>query len=267
MRIALGVEYDGSGFCGWQSQPGGGAVQDCVERALTEIAGEPISVICAGRTDAGVHALGQVIHFDTDAVRPESGWIRGVNSRLPAAVAVTWRRVVDATFHARYSALARRYRYFLLNHPVRPACGHGRLGWFHRPLNVAAMRAGAQLLVGEHDFSAFRSSECQARSPVRRIHAVEIEREGDLLVFDVRGNAFLHHMVRNIVGCLVDVGKGGHAPEWIAAVLESRQRSLAAPTFSAAGLYLTQIEYDDSWNLPAAPRGGTLPVHAANNRR
>ena len=257
MRIALGVEYDGSRFCGWQTQPQACAVQDALERALAEIAGTPVATICAGRTDAGVHALAQVVHFDTDAKRPESAWVRGVNALLPAACAVAWSRAVADDFHARYSALSRTYRYLLLNRPVRPAADHGRVGWFHLPLDLERMRRAAKLLVGEHDFSAFRSSECQARSPVRTLVRIDIERRGDYVVLDFRANAFLHHMVRNIMGCLVYVGKGKHQPEWAGEVLEARDRSRAAPTFDASGLYLAGVEYESRWGLPGAA-GGAL---------
>jgi tRNA pseudouridine38-40 synthase len=257
MRIALGVEYDGGRFCGWQTQPQGCAVQDALERALAEIAGAPVATICAGRTDAGVHALAQVVHFDTRAERPESAWVRGVNALLPAACAVAWSRTVADGFHARYSALNRTYRYLLLNRPVRPAADHGRAGWFHLPLDLDRMRRAAELLVGEHDFSAFRSSECQARSPVRRLARIDIERRGDYVVLDFRANAFLHHMVRNLVGSLVYVGKGKHRPEWVGEVLEARDRSRAAPTFDASGLYLVRVQYEAHWGLPATA-GGAL---------
>jgi tRNA pseudouridine38-40 synthase len=251
MRIALGIEYDGSRFLGWQTQPGGGAVQDALEPALSGIAGEPLSVTCAGRTDRGVHARGQVVHFDTQAARPESAWVRGVNAMLPESVAVLWSREVADDFHARFGARARTYRYVLLNRPVRPALGARHVGWFHVPLDVEAMRRAASHLAGEHDFSAFRSSECQAKSPVRTLHALDIERRGDRVDFVVRANAFLHHMVRNLVGTLVYVGKGKHPPQWAREVLESRDRARAAPTFAAEGLYLEKVEYEPRWNLPA----------------
>ena len=250
MRIALGLEYHGAAFCGWQTQPSGCGVQDCVEGALREVAGEPLETICAGRTDAGVHALQQVIHFDTSAARPDTAWVRGVNTCLPDSAAVLWMREVSDEFHARYSARSRCYRYVLLNHPVRPAAEQGRVGWFHRPLDVGRMREAAALLTGERDFSAFRSSECQARSPVRRLERIDVERRGDYVVFDFRANAFLHHMVRNLMGALIFVGKGKHRPEWVGEVLASRDRSQAAPTFEAAGLYLARVEYDAAWGLP-----------------
>jgi tRNA pseudouridine38-40 synthase len=250
MRIALGIEYDGSRFCGWQTQSSGCGVQDHLEAALAHIAQEGIDTVCAGRTDAGVHALAQVTHFDSSAARPSSAWVRGVNALLPAALAVLWAREVDDDFHARYAALGRSYRYVLLNRAVRPAAAQGRVGWFHLPLDVGAMRSAAQILVGEHDFSAFRAAECQARSPVRELRRFEIERRGDYIVFDVCANAFLHHMVRNLVGTLVYVGKGAHPPEWVGEVLAGRDRAAAAPTFDAAGLYLAQVDYDARWSLP-----------------
>lgn len=254
MRIALGVEYDGSRFCGWQTQPEGCAVQDALERALREIAGVPVVTTCAGRTDAGVHALGQVVHFGTDAQRPVSAWVRGANALLPPPLAVTWACDVGEEFHARYSALTRSYRYILLNDAVRPAAGHARVGWFHLPLDLEKMREAARLLVGEHDFSAFRSSECQARSPVRTVRRLELFRKDRYVVFDIQANAFLHHMVRNIVGCLVYVGKGKFPPGWLGDLLAARDRTRGAPTFPAAGLYLQRVEYASRWNLPEARR-------------
>ncbi len=254
MRIALGMEYDGSRFCGWQTQPDGCAVQDALEHALSKIAGTPVATICAGRTDAGVHALAQVVHFDTAVERPVAAWVRGVNALLPPACAVTWSQPVPQDFHARYSALARCYRYLLLNHPVRPAADHARVGWFHVPLDLEQMQRAARLLIGEHDFSAFRAADCQARSPMRTLARLDIARHGDYVVFDFCANAFLHHMVRNIVGCLVYVGRGGYPPEWMGEVLASRDRTRAAPTFEAAGLYLSQVTYEARWGLPAAPR-------------
>jgi tRNA pseudouridine38-40 synthase len=251
-RIALGIEYDGSAFCGWQTQKTGCAAQDKLEAALSQVAAERIATACAGRTDAGVHALAQVVHFDTAADRPLSAWVRGSNALLPPAIAVSWARVVGAEFHARYSALERCYRYVLLNRPVRPAADQGRVGWFHLPLALDRMQLGAQSLIGEHDFSAFRSSECQARSPVRHLRRLDIERRGDYVLFEFRANAYLHHMVRNIVGALVYVGKGKHPPEWIGQLLGGRDRTRAAPTFDAAGLYLTRVVYDAAWELPAA---------------
>jgi len=250
----LGVEYDGSRFCGWQTQPQGCAVQDALERALAEVAGGPIVTTCAGRTDSGVHALAQVVHFDTTAERPETAWVRGVNTLLPPGSAVHWSRRVAQDFHARYSAVSRCYRYVLLNHAVRPAVDEGRVGWFHLPLEAEPMQLAARLLVGEHDFSAFRSAECQARTPVRTLTRLDVTRRGDYIEFELCANAFLHHMVRNIVGCLVYVGKGKYPPEWIGEVLAGRDRARAAPTFEPAGLYLSKVSYDVRWGLPEAPR-------------
>jgi tRNA pseudouridine38-40 synthase len=225
-------------------------VQDAVEHALSQIAGEKLSVTCAGRTDRGVHARAQVVHFDTGVQRPESAWVRGVNALLPDSVAVLWSRAVPDEFHARFSAIARTYRYELLNRPVRPALTSSQLGWFHLPLDVERMREAAALLVGEHDFSAFRSSECQAKSPVRRIHEFSVARNGERIDFVVRANAFLHHMVRNLVGTLVYVGKGSFAPPHVREILLSRDRGQAAPTFAPEGLFLEKIEYETKWQLP-----------------
>lgn len=253
MRIALGLEYDGSAFCGWQTQPSGCSVQDALERALAEIGGSPIATTCAGRTDAGVHALAQVVHFDTDADRPDTAWVRGTNALLPSGVSVLWARVVDPAFHARFDAQARRYRYVLLARGERPGLLHGKVGWWHGTLDVDAMRAGAAALVGEHDFSAFRAAECQAKSPVRTLTNLELRSEGSFIAFDLRANAFLQHMVRNIVGSLVYVGAGRQPPGWIAELLQGRDRRLAAPTFASDGLYLTGVEYSPIANLPAVP--------------
>lgn len=250
VRIALGLEYDGQHFCGWQTQPNGCAVQDVLETALQQIAGEAIKVASAGRTDTGVHALAQVVHFDTNAQRPDSAWVRGVNALLPPNVAVRWAREVAPTFHARFSAQARRYRYLLLNRPTRPALAHGRAGWFHAPLDLERMQHAASQLIGEHDFSAFRAAECQAKTPVRTLTELAIQRQGDYIIFDLRANAFLHHMVRNIVGALVYVGKGKHAPAWLAELLQARDRKLAAPTFAPDGLYLSGVEYEAQWGIP-----------------
>lgn len=226
-------------------------MQDALEPALAQIAGEPVNVTCAGRTDRGVHARAQVVHFDTGAQRPASAWVRGVNALLPDSVAVLWSQPVADEFHARFGAFARTYRYELLNRPVRPALAATRVGWFHLPLDAGRMREAAALLVGEHDFSAFRSAECQAKSPVRTLHSLEIERHGERMDFVLRANAFLHHMVRNIVGTLVYVGKGSLSPLQVKEVLLSKDRSKAAPTFGPEGLYLEKIEYEARWNLPA----------------
>lgn len=251
MRIALGVEYDGAPFRGWQSQADGSGVQDVLERAVAAIAGSPLTLTAAGRTDAGVHATLQVAHFDTAVARPETAWVRGVNGRLPTAVAVRWAVDVPSDFHARFTATGRHYTYLLLDRPVRPALLHSRVGWYHRPLALGPMRVAAQALLGSHDFSAFRAAECQARTPTKTLDRLEIAREGDMLRFDLHADAFLQHMVRNIVGTLVYVGNGRHPPSWVADVLASRDRSRAAPTFAAAGLYLTGVDYPRRWNLPA----------------
>jgi len=256
VRIALGLEYDGAAFHGWQSQPGGNTVQDALEQALGQVAGEAVRVVCAGRTDAGVHALAQVAHFDTHALRPDGAWVRGTNAHLPQQVAVRWAQPVDAGFHARFSARSRSYRYLLYNHPVRPALDHGRVGWCHRPLDVAAMKSAACHLLGEQDFSAFRAAECQAKSPLKTLHRAEVLRQGDMVLFEFCASAFLQHMVRNLVGALVAVGKGRYPPDWIAELLTARDRSRAAPTFSPAGLYFAGVEYESRWQL----RGGGLII-------
>ena len=250
MRIALGVEYDGSQFFGWQSQAGGHTVQDALQAALSNIASEPIAIIAAGRTDTGVHALEQVAHFDTHAERPLSAWVRGVNSLLPKSVAVLWAHVVPDEFHARFSAQARSYSYFLINRPVRSAVQHGRVGWYHAPLDEKKMCEAAKYLLGEHDFSSFRAAECQAKSPVKNLAQLDITRRGENIVFDLSADAFLHHMVRNIIGCLVYVGQGKRPPQWLREVLESRNRNQAAPTFAPDGLYLRRIQYEAKWGLP-----------------
>ncbi len=253
MRIALGLEYNGEAFCGWQTQPSGCGIQDALEAALAGIAGHPVPTVCAGRTDAGVHALAQVIHFDTVASRPTTAWVRGVNALLPAGISVLWAQPVDEAFNARFSARLRRYLYYLLDRPQRPALMAGRVGWHHGRLSVASMQAAARYIVGTHDFSAFRSSECQAKSPVRTLQMVTIGRVGQLVRFEFAANAFLHHMVRNLVGALAYVGSGRHEPEWIDQLLRTGDRRLAAPTFSAAGLYLAAVEYDPVWQLPEPP--------------
>ena len=260
MRIALGIEYAGTPFTGWQSQPDGRGVQDAVERALAAIAGEPIGAVAAGRTDAGVHATLQVVHFDTAAARPDSAWVRGTNALLPPEIAVRWVRPVPDAFHARFAASARHYTYLLANRPVRPALHAGRVGWYHRPLDVGAMREGAAALVGTHDFSAFRAAMCQAKSPVKTLSLVAIDAAGDCVRFDFSANAFLHHMIRNIVGALVRVGAGKAPPAWIAELLAGRDRTRAAATFAAAGLYLTGADFAAEWQLPPTRSPVALPL-------
>jgi tRNA pseudouridine38-40 synthase len=254
MRIALGLEYDGSGFCGWQSQPSGCSVQDAVDAALSNIAAHGVRSQCAGRTDAGVHALGQVVHFDSSANRPLSAWVRGVNTLLPRTISIQWARQVGADFHARSKATGRAYVYVLLNRPERPGVYAARVGWYHRPLQVERMQAALPALLGVHDFSAFRAAECQALSPVKELRRAIVQRTGELMLFEFAADAFLHHMVRNLVGCLLKVGDGTRDGAWLRQVLESRDRNQAAPTFAPDGLYLTAVEYDAVWGLPAPVR-------------
>lgn len=258
-RIALGLEYDGSCFEGWQTQPHGRTVQDALERALARIAGARVATVCAGRTDTGVHATAQVAHFDPPEARSLSAWVRGVNSHLPPSVTVRWACPVADDFHARFAAQARQYRYVLHNSPTRPALLAGKVGWFHAPLAVEAMAAAAAVLVGRHDFSAFRAAACQAHSPVRDLSLARVSRLGDYVIFDFRANGFLHHMVRNLVGALVYVGKGRHPPGWPGEVLAGRDRSRAAPTFSPDGLYLCGVDYGPDWSLPDGGRIIRLP--------
>lgn len=251
MRIALGIEYDGRALAGWQTQPHGNTVQDKLEQALAGIAGQPVATVAAGRTDAGVHALMQVVHFDAPVERPLNAWVRGVNSALPAAVAVQWAQPVPDDFHARFSAFSRSYSYFLLTHPVRPALTSGKIGWFHQRLDLAAMRAAAQQLLGEHDFSSFRAAECQAKNPVKHLQRLDIVEQGGLIRFDLTANAFLHHMVRNIVGALVYVGKGALSAQDFARLLQARDRTAAPPTFMPDGLYLTGVGYPEEFGVNA----------------
>jgi tRNA pseudouridine38-40 synthase len=259
MRYALCLEYDGRGFCGFQSQPSGCGVQDAIEQAVSAVAGSDVRIVGAGRTDAGVHATAQVVHFDSQAQRPDSAFVRGVNAHLPASASVLWAARVDAGFHARFAARRRHYTYLLLDRGARPGLDAGRVGWYHRPLDVAAMREAARCLCGTHDFSAFRAAECQARTPVRELHAAQIAREGALVRFDFTANAFLHHMVRNLVGALVYVGAHRQPPAWIEALLAMRDRTRAAPTFAPDGLYFTGADYDAAFGLPPTRRPVTLP--------
>ena len=257
MRIALGIEYDGAGFNGWQTQPDRRSVQDALESALAALAETPISTICAGRTDAGVHAVDQVVHFDAPVERPVTAWVRGTNRFLPPTVAVRWSRRVPDEFHARFGARRRSYDYWILNDPVRSPLAHGRATWVFRPLDTGAMQRAAATLVGRHDFTSFRSAECQAASPVRDIEQLEVTRYGRWIRIRATANAFLHHMVRNIAGTLVAVGTGRHPPEWVAQVLASKDRAKAAPTLAADGLHLARVEYDARFDLPAPD--GALP--------
>ncbi|MED5618335.1 tRNA pseudouridine(38-40) synthase TruA [Ideonella sp. BN130291] len=250
VRIALGIAYRGERYHGWQSQPGGRTVQDTLERALSEFAAQPVSTLCAGRTDTGVHALNQVVHVDAPVEREAFSWVRGTNRYLPPDIAVQWCQPVPPTFHARNSARGRRYRYLLLESPVRPAIEQAGCGWTFRPLDGAAMQAAARHLIGEHDFSSFRSSECQAASPVKTLRSLQVSRRGAYWRFDVDGSAFLHHMVRNIMGCMVAVGSGARAPDWMGEVLAARSRDAAAPTFAADGLYFVGPYYDAELAIP-----------------
>lgn len=259
MRVALGVEYAGDAFEGWQSQRHGRTVQDHLEAAIAAVAGHPVRLHCAGRTDTGVHATAQVAHFDTEAQRPVWAWVRGVNAHLNAALVVRWAVEVDSGFHARFSAQARRYRYVLHNAPTRPALLARRVGWFHLPLDAGAMDEAAAALMGAHDFTSFRAAGCQGKDPRRLMHQARVGRDGDYLLFDFHANGFLHHMVRNLVGALVMVGKGARAPGWVAEVLAARDRSLAAPTFPADGLYLCGVDYPSTWPLPGDGRIIAMP--------
>ncbi|MDP9045508.1 MAG: tRNA pseudouridine(38-40) synthase TruA [Pseudomonadota bacterium] len=250
MRVVLGISYRGQAYKGWQSQPDGRTVQDRLEHALARFADVPLRTHCAGRTDAGVHALNQVVHVDTDVARAPMSWIRGTNRFLPADIAVQWCRLMDDAFHARYAALGRRYVYVVLESVVRPAVEAGAVGWSFRPLDGAAMRAAAAALLGEHDFSAFRSSECQSPTPVKTVRAIEITRRAAYWRFEFDANAFLHHMVRNLMGALVAVGAGRRDPSWVAGVLAGRNREHAAPTFAADGLYFRGPYYDAAHAIP-----------------
>jgi tRNA pseudouridine38-40 synthase len=254
VRLALGLAYDGSAFPGWQTQRAGDAIQDAVERSLSAMAGHAVATVCAGRTDAGVHALRQVVHFDTGADRPLDAWVRGVNARLPDAVSVQWALPVSDRFHARFGARSRTYRYLIRCAPTPHPLWRQRAGWVFRPLDAQRMGEGAALLLGEHDYSSFRSSQCQAATPVRTLTRVDVARRGDFVEVTLTANAFLHHMVRNIVGALVWIGTGRHPPGWMAELLAARRRALGAPTFSPAGLYLAGVEYDPAFGLP----GGEL---------
>ena len=258
MRIALGIAYRGQAYHGWQSQPGGQTVQDVLEQALSSFVGAPsarITTLCAGRTDAGVHGLNQVVHFDTELQREPFSWVRGTNRFLPADVAVQWCRPVSAHFHARNSARGRRYRFLLLESPVRPALEQGLVGWVFRPLDGDAMRAAAAHLMGEHDFTSFRAANCQSLTPVKSLRDICITHRGEPMArywrFDFDANAFLYHMVRNLMGCLITVGHGLKPPGWMADVLAARSRNAASPTFPPDGLYFVGPYYDEAMNLPA----------------
>lgn len=250
MKLAACVEYDGTAFYGWQRLSHGPTVQAHVEKALSKVAAEPISVVCAGRTDSGVHGLGQIIHFETNAVRPERGWLFGCNVNLPEGIALRWVQPIADDFHARFSAYARRYRYVILNRLARPALLQKRVCWQHGELDASAMHTAAQALIGEHDFSSFRAAGCQANHAVREITHLQVSREGDFIYIDIRANAFLHHMVRNIVGSLLKVGAGERPVNWIEALLALQDRTQAGVTAPASGLYFVHVDYPPEFGLP-----------------
>lgn len=251
MRIALCAEYDGSDFSGWETQPHARTIQSTLEQALARVADEPVATVCAGRTDAGVHALAQVVHFETEAERAPHEWVLGANSNLPADVSVRWAQPVGEGFHARFSAECRHYRYLIVNRRERPALLRARAAWVRPPLDVERMRSGASHLVGEHDFTSFRAAGCQARNPVRTVVRLDVERRGALVVVDIAANAFLQHMVRNVAGVLVAIGNGKRAPQWAAELLAARDRTRGEATAPAAGLYLARIDYPRAFALPA----------------
>lgn len=250
MKIALGIEYNGHEFYGWQAQENLPTVQGAIEEALSKIADEKIQVFCAGRTDAGVHASGQVIHFETKATREMRAWTLGTNTHLPSSIAVKWAQEVDDDFHARFSALARRYRYIIYNHSLRPALLTNRVTWFYHQLDEKLMHQAGQRLLGERDFSSFRSAQCESKSPMRNLQELTVIRHDDFVIIDIQANAFLHHMVRNITGTLLQIGTGYKKPDWIVEVLEAKDRRVAAETASAHGLYLSCVIYPERYCLP-----------------
>ncbi len=250
MRIALGIEYDGSRFCGWERQHGERTVQQSVCDALSKVAGQPVRVVCAGRTDARVHAWGQVVHMDCAVSRSMRAWVLGGTANLPRDVSIVWARPVPASFHARFSARSRHYRYVILNRPVRPAILGSRACWECRSLDVERMRSAAGYLLGEHDFSSYRAVACQAKSPVRHVYRLEVDRHGLMVFIDVVANAFLHHMVRNIAGVLMSIGVGRHDVTWSREVLEAKDRRQGGITAPPEGLYLVGVEYPGSFGLP-----------------
>lgn len=262
MRISLAIEYNGAHFCGWQSQHNRCGVQDALESALQEIAGHSIRVHAAGRTDSGVHALSQVVHFDTETQRPDTAWVRGVNAKLPETVRVLWAKPINEAlqdeFHARFSAYQRSYQYLLFNQATKPALMADRAGWFHQPLNADAMQEAALYLKGEHDFSAFRAADCQAKSPIKQMHVAHIKSVVGGFIFEFTANAFLHHQVRNMVGALIYIGKGNYPPAFMQELLASQDRTLSPPTFSPHGLYLTGVGYDKKFDLPSTQRNLTV---------
>lgn len=255
LKIALGIEYDGSRYCGYQRQAEVDSVQQCLEAALSQVADEPITVFCAGRTDAGVHATGQVVHFTTNAVRKDAAWTMGVNTHLSPDIAVRWVKTVDEAFHARFSATARRYRYLIYNHRYRPAIlSHGMTHFYHA-LDAERMERAGQCLLGENDFTSFRAVQCQSRTPWRNVKHLKVTRHGAYIVVDIKANAFVHHMVRNIVGSLMEIGCGNRPESWMAELLAAKDRKLAAATAKPEGLYLVDVDYPESFGLPSVPMG------------
>ena len=250
MRLALGISYNGQAYQGWQSQLSGLTVQDKLEAALGKFTQHRVSTLCAGRTDAGVHGLMQVVHFDTPLLRTTASWVRGTNAFLPKDISVEWAQEMPPEFHCRASATSRRYAYIVVESPVRPSVDNGRVGWVFKPLNLDAMQQAAAYLLGEHDFTSFRASACQALSPVKTLQRIEIFQRGAYWRFEFEANAFLHHMIRNLMGCLITVGQGKHPPQWVKQVLLARDRDAAAPTFSPDGLYFLGPRYAPHWGLP-----------------
>lgn len=251
MKIAVGIEYDGSAYCGWQSQRGVRTIQDAVQGALGKIADHEVTVVCAGRTDTGVHAVEQVVHFETNAKRTMRSWVLGTNTHLPPDICLLWARPVPERFHARFAALSRQYRYIILNRPVPPAILARRVTWQHQPLNERHMHAAASKLIGEHDFSSFRALSCQAKHPIRTIYDVSVRRERYCVYIDVHANGFLHHMVRNIAGVLIAVGKDERPVSWVQELLSLCDRSKGGVTAAADGLYLVKVKYEPIFGLSA----------------
>ncbi len=250
-RVALGIEYNGAQFHGFQKQTSGVVtVQECLERALSTVADEDITLVCAGRTDAGVHGTNQVLHFDTLAIRPDKAWVKGVNAKLPDTISVRWAKSISPRFHARFSAHNRTYRYVICNSSTRPSLGFDQMTWERREMNVALMRVAAAELIGEHDFTSFRATQCQAKNPVRTIHHIQIVRRGDLIILEIRANAFLHHMVRNIVGVLTTVAVGKKPIQWVSEVLQAKDRRQGGKTAAPNGLHLVAVDYPAEFELP-----------------
>ncbi|OGT46906.1 MAG: tRNA pseudouridine(38-40) synthase TruA [Gammaproteobacteria bacterium RIFCSPHIGHO2_12_FULL_41_15] len=254
-RMALGVRYDGTAYHGWQRQDGLKTVQGELERALGAIADHPINLVCAGRTDSGVHATAQVVHFNTEVERTDYSWIFGANSNMAKDISVSWAQKVDMEFHARFSATYRRYRYIIYNHPTRPAIMRHSVTWYHRPLNEQKMQEAANFLLGEHDFSSFRGANCQANSPIRKIENITVTRHHYLVIVDVLANAFLHHMIRNIVGVLLPIGEGQRPVSWMPEILALKNRQEGGATAVPNGLYLVEVGYPSHYNLPRMPVG------------